>query len=180
MSDARGLLRHLAGGNLPANLAIVGMLAWPLVLVGCAVPPHPPTTAEFQFVVRNFDTIRPSLDSLVLTVRELRRRGFTDSQVESTLAVPDTSSDRQPQPPYGLPRFRAFGKVIAISDSLIYVPVIVRRGTGPSAGWAICGYVSSHTYPASFPEGGPGAQAYKGKYERLAGEWYAFSMVWDR
>jgi hypothetical protein len=171
-------LRDVRGG--PAMAALILVLG---LLNGCATPPGQPTAREHAALLQHYPLLRPTLDSLLGEVRRATAGGAAPQRVDSAMTAPQALiTTFEPVFPQ---TFRTYlPNVIMLSDSLIYFPTIARRGTGPSAGWAISGYAYATRDPSTHLMGAkpasPGSVPYQGTYTHLSNDWYAFSMTWEQ
>lgn len=145
-----------------AWIVIVNVVAWGALyflydLTYHVKPPNPPSQEELHAIETRFPQVRATLERIVAfearsewrTLRAIRdslaRSGDFDG-----LALLQTQFDehdrqiekvlREVRPP--LPRADArVRRVDARSESLIYVPMLARRGRGAGAPWVYAGYV---------------------------------------
>jgi hypothetical protein len=150
----------------------------------CATrPPEPPTKAELDRVVAEFESVRSTLDSIVVLERSAFELGPHSSnyytEPDSTKAARlKEISERVDALRHGA-GFRNVLGVWCDPDSCVWIPAIVRRGSGMDAPFAVTGYVNAFHDPADL-WGRPFHPAGKVLYRpRLDGNWYAFSMKYN-
>lgn len=136
-------------------------------------PPKPPSDEELLAIESRFAEMRPLLESVVAFESRAewkRLRAVRDSLVrnqdfDGLAAIQKDFDEHDRQVARLLRGVRPTpSRVDASSDSLIYVPMLSRRGRGASAPWVHAGLVFAREWPANATK-------------RLDGHWFVYSDV---